>query len=126
MLSFATEFPVNRVHGSQDFLNAVRTWILGSPHTEFSAVELANIPNSGEWSARKAHETVNTLLWSSPDEMLAGARWLLTADDLDWETSVVFRAPNLMLGSAFEPRENRRTQRLGFHQPKSQLLCVLF
>jgi hypothetical protein len=63
---------------------------LGSPHTEFSAVELANIPNSGEWSARKAHETVNTLLWSSPDEMLAGARWLLTADDLDWETSVVF------------------------------------
>jgi hypothetical protein len=90
MLSFATEFPVNRVHGSQDFLNAVRNWILGSPHTEFSAAELGNIPNSGEWSARKAHELVNTLLWSSPGEMLTGARWLLSADDLDWETSVVF------------------------------------
>jgi hypothetical protein len=90
MLSFATEFPVNRVHGSQDFLNAICTWILGSPHTEFSTTDLANIPDSGEWSARKARESVNTLLWSSSQEMLAGARWLLTADDLDWETSVVF------------------------------------
>ena len=59
MLSFATEFPVMREHASARFLQAVRDWVLGSPHTRFRPESLTGLEDSR--SARTENERIDVL-----------------------------------------------------------------
>jgi hypothetical protein len=90
MLSFATEFPVNHDRNAGEFIDAVRSWILGSPHTKFAASDLAIIPATGEWSAQKENEVIHALLTSSPNENSAAVRLKQISGDLEWLTTIVF------------------------------------
>lgn len=90
MLSFATEFPINRRCKSADFIEVVKAWILESPHTRFSHDELSGIPSQGEWSAHKETEHINALLVSSQNEESVAVQRIANERHIEWATTVVF------------------------------------
>ena len=91
MLSFAAEFPVKHEHLSANFLRAVQDWVLGSPHTRFSAEELAGIIDArDEWSARKGDERLDVLRASSRSHDSAAAKYTRNNSDLQWVTTIAF------------------------------------
>jgi hypothetical protein len=73
MLTFATEFPVQRAHGATEFLAAVRAWLLGSSQTGFKAADLEGLtaPDLSDWTATSGHELVRVLRVETPGEQLA-------------------------------------------------------
>jgi len=90
MLSFATEFPVDPDRTTADFLQAMVTWISGSPHTGLSAEVLRDMQEKDEAHVGNDNEGVQSLVTNSPDIDLAGLRYSRRDDDLEWMTTVVF------------------------------------
>ena len=90
MLSFATEFPVERTRTAEDFLHAVRLWILGSPHTRLTDADLDGLCPPGEWRGGHGNESVDAVGISATTEEAAGVRYTRRDDGLEWLTSVVF------------------------------------
>ncbi|MHB1799831.1 MAG: hypothetical protein ACYCUI_16295 [Vulcanimicrobiaceae bacterium] len=90
MLSFATEFPVASDKTAETFLQAVRDWVLGSPHTRFTENDVTGIGSWGQWSASKGNETVFTLRATRGDADSASARYKRTDDGLEWTTTITF------------------------------------
>lgn len=90
MLSFATEFPVDPDRTTADFLQAMVTWISGSPHTGLSAEVLRDLQEKDEAHVGNGNEGVQSLVTNSPDIDLAGLRYSRRDDDLEWMTTVVF------------------------------------
>jgi hypothetical protein len=90
MLSFATEFPVSRTHGPQEFIASVKEWILGSPHTDFRESDFADVPSTGEWRLIKDAERIRMLRVSTVNEEVAAVEYLKIDRDLEWSTVIVF------------------------------------
>lgn len=91
MLSFATELPMRHEISIQEFVSAIRVWILGSPHTGLSQDELADFTGDRKWSFEKNDERIEVLILKSPDEEAAGIRY--NSKDkrgILWTTSIVF------------------------------------
>ncbi len=90
MLSFATEFPINRVSTSGDFLHSIETWVLGSPHTRLSQDDLAGLSASDESRIQKGNEGMEVLRFSAANQEAAGIRYIRRDDGIEWVTTVVF------------------------------------
>ena len=90
MLSFATEFPINHTRDSAEFLRAIETWVLGSPHTRLSQDDLAELRAPGESRIQKGNESIDALRVSAVAEDAAGIRYTRRDDALEWVTTVVF------------------------------------
>lgn len=90
MLSFATEFPVERGKNSDDFLNALRKWLLGSPHTTFNVADLEGLHAPREWKLTKDDESLETLRVQARADDTTGVRYMRRGEGLDWTTTVVF------------------------------------
>jgi hypothetical protein len=89
MLSFSTEFPI----WDSDIaacVSCVRDWLLGSPHTSFTAELLSGRPATGRWTAETPTERIEALLPTGGREKIAAFRHNLFARDLTWETEIVF------------------------------------
>lgn len=74
-----------------DFLQSVRDWILGSPHTilgrnDFTGIEAL----SGEWTTQRASERVQVLSLSANSQEWGAARYTKSDTELEWVTTVVF------------------------------------
>lgn len=89
MLSFATEFPIEHTRNAADFLSAIQTWILGSPHTRLNQDDLAQLFEPGEGHIRKGNEAIDTLRVSLGDEDGTGIKYTRRDDGLEWVTTVV-------------------------------------
>lgn len=92
MLSFATEFPVKSGRQLADFLDCVRQWILGSPHTGFAESDLTPMLSESEWVARKGNESIHLLQFGVSELASAAVRYVRTDNDLQWTTTLVFSA----------------------------------
>jgi len=90
MLSFATEFPIKHTRDSAEFLRAIETWVLGSPHTRLSQDDLAGLRAPGESRIQKGNESIDALRVSAVAEDAAGIRYTRRDDALEWVTTVVF------------------------------------
>lgn len=90
MLSFATEFPVSHARTLDDFLTVARSWVLGSPHTQFEESDLNTAFRNGDCVAQNDKESVHTLAYQSRTEAGGAVRWKLAKGDLEWLTTVVF------------------------------------
>lgn len=90
MLSFATEFPIEHAHASGEFLRAIQTWILGSPHTQLGQDDLADLSSLSESRIHKGKESIDALRVSATDEESAGIRYTRRDDGLEWVTTAVF------------------------------------
>lgn len=90
MLSFATEFSVSPSATSTDFLNAVREWLLGSPHTSFQTADLESLETQIEWSTKKGNEQLDILKIDSTSTKLTAVRYTKVSAGLEWVTSVAF------------------------------------
>lgn len=92
MLFFATEFPIAATCRTRAFIEAVRFWLLHSPHTSFAAEDLRDVPFSGPWSVIKPNERFDALLFADADEEAAAIRHSKVDGDINWETTAVFSA----------------------------------
>lgn len=90
MLSFATEFPVASSATTNNFLAAVREWLLGSPHTAFEAIDLEGFDAQVEWSARKSNEQIESLRFDSSITNTAAVRYTKIDSGLEWVSTIVF------------------------------------
>lgn len=90
MLSFATEFPVTPERTTADFLQAMVTWITGSPHTKLSADTLQELAQKEEASVQRDNEYVQSLVCHTTDLDLAGLRYSRRDNELDWLTTIAF------------------------------------
>ena len=100
MLSFATEFPVDPLRTSGDFLVAVREWLLGSPHTVFEPDDLAQFELNDEWTLRKSNEQIETLKFVSNGTDTAAVRYTKVHGGLEWVSTIGFAKgqPNSWIG----------------------------
>jgi hypothetical protein len=90
MLSFATEFPVNRTRGQAGFMASVKDWIRGSPHSVFTEDDLSSIPSTGEWQLTKGPERLRTLIVSTASDEAAAIEYSKIDHDFEWNTVIVF------------------------------------
>ena len=92
MLTFATEFPVSHTHDASAFLDAVRHWLLGSPHTTFKPADLAQLTaaDTADWKATSGTEMVRALRVDTPAEQLAAVGYKRQEGDLTWAMSMGF------------------------------------
>ena len=90
MLSFATEIPVAKDNTSEEFLQAVKDWVLGSPHTSLTENDVSRIGSLGQWSASKGNETVSTLRTTRDQTDSAAVRYKRIDAGLEWTTTVTF------------------------------------
>ena len=100
MLSFATEFPVDTLRTSADFLIAVREWLLGSPHTVLEAHDLDKFDVNDEWTLRKSNEQIETLRFVSNGTDTAAVRYTKVQGGLEWVSTIGFARgqPNSWIG----------------------------
>lgn len=89
MLSFATEFPVENTD-SDRFVDAVRKWMIGSPHTAFSEDELSGIPSEGRWKVEVENARLEAMLVKGPDVQTTAFRHTVTSDHIEWITEVTY------------------------------------
>ncbi len=95
MLSFATEFPIDVSQTPRDFVEAVKHWILHSPHTRFTAAQLDEMPMSGSWSTTNGGEKIVSLSVSTANEDASAVRHINFDGELTWETTIVLsRSPS--------------------------------
>jgi hypothetical protein len=90
MLSFATEFPLDRSRQPNEFLDVVRTWILASPHTDLVPDDLADIPEAGEWSVQRGNDSLRMLMVSTSGDDSAAIRWKRLNGRLEWDTTIIY------------------------------------
>lgn len=90
MLSFATELPIDSSRDIADFLRTVETWILGSPHTQLAAGDLAGLANTAESHVQRGMETIDTISFAATEEQAVGVRYTKDDHDLQWTTTAVF------------------------------------
>lgn len=90
MLSFATEFPINIAKTSVDFVDAVKAWIVASPHTNFTEETFASFPSAGNWSAQAGNEKIEALLVSHQETESVAIRYSRSDGEIAWETTTVF------------------------------------
>jgi hypothetical protein len=90
MLSFATEFPVAPRHGAATFLEAILTWISGSPHTILRAQDLGGMVSEEAWSGGVSKEAVESLQHVSGSSESAAVKYVRRDDQLEWTTVVAF------------------------------------
>lgn len=90
MLSFATEIPVGAEQTSDSFIEAVKEWLLGSPHTRLTKDDIAYIGSAGQQAASRGNEAVISLRAARERRDLAAVRYKRTDEDLEWTTTVTF------------------------------------
>lgn len=90
MLSFATEFSIDSQHPLPTLVETLRDWIAGSPHTAFSRPDLVEFGRVGDWTSKKATETVQTVCHSTPEGDTIALRYTRTDRELEWVSTVVF------------------------------------
>ena len=89
MLSFATEFPVSET-SSRQFVEAVKLWIVGSPHTAFTRQQIDCIPSSGRWKVETATQRLEGLFASSGAAETAAFRHVAVDGAIEWITEVSY------------------------------------
>lgn len=91
MLSFATEFPVSKSTTVDEFLNTIRTWILGSPHTQFRNNDLVSLLDDKEFLSQQGQQIIRGLRASTPIFDIAAIRHRVQEEELEWYTTIVYR-----------------------------------
>lgn len=119
MLLFATEFPVRHANTIQEFASAVRTWILGSPHTQLRENDVAELAGPIE----KNDERIDTLTLDSVSESIAGVVYRKREDDLEWITSIVFNRSGA--DAWVGVRVERQSKRLASNLPQAKKPVVV-
>lgn len=93
MLSFATEFPVAEEVTSVAFLEAVREWLFGSPHTRLRVEDSDRLGTATESTLKKYNETLEVL--HIPSSGSAAVRYTRLEKGLEWVTTIAFRKERL-------------------------------
>lgn len=91
MLAFATEFPVAMNATGGAFLQAVRDWVLDSPHTILLPADLVDIGKSDDWSSPPGPEQFSVLSPADACDDAAAALYSRYYDELEWTTTIAFR-----------------------------------
>ena len=90
MISFATDFAVDPVHGPEDFLRAITSWLLDVERTAIAAEQLQALPTETSSRINTGGELLQTLIARQPDTTVAGIRYSRQDEHLTWITTVVF------------------------------------
>lgn len=90
MISFATDFAVDPVHGPEDFLRAIASWLLDVERTAIAAEQLQALPTETSSRINTGGELLQTLIARQPDTTVAGIRYSRQEEHLTWITTVVF------------------------------------
>lgn len=90
MLSFATEFPVKLTNTSIEFIESIRIWLLGSPHTFFTKLDLIEIEQRDEFSLKKSNEIIEIIKHESADNGATAVRYTKLDRGLEWVSTIVF------------------------------------
>ncbi|MGO4704112.1 hypothetical protein [Dyella sp. 2RAB6] len=90
MLTFKTQFPINKNASIADLLEVARTWIAKSPHSSLAdeLQQAKELVDEGHFSS--ARENLSVSILSQPDKKSCGVRWENSDHDgLTWVTEVV-------------------------------------
>lgn len=90
MLKFATEFPVSSQNSVTDFLNSAKTWVLRSPHTEFTSSDLDELEIQEEKTYRNQHEAIEVISVVTGSSEHAAFRYIKVnpQDKSEWHTTI--------------------------------------
>ena len=94
MLSFATEFPVSNQCSRSDFVQAIKSWVLDSPHTVFDEADMLVLFNDDNSNIQKHNQSINILMIDKNSEFYFGVRHLATDKNIDWITEIAFSKNN--------------------------------
>lgn len=90
MLSFSAEFPIDAGLSLSDFLESIRDWIAGSPHSQFSLQELDAILHQHTFEIRAKGQTIKGNRIGSQVEHSAAFQIIMVNGDTEYTTYIVF------------------------------------
>lgn len=90
MLSFSTEFPLRAETTAENFLEAVKSWLLASPHTSFNRSDLDSAEVGNETSVSSGRNNFRLSGGAFNAECILAARYTTSEDDVDWVTEISF------------------------------------
>ncbi|HWB19209.1 MAG TPA: hypothetical protein VG711_02830 [Phycisphaerales bacterium] len=85
MICFKTEFPVESNVSFNDFIVAIREWILGSPYTSFTTEDLNNLEEKQKFDLKKLDDHLEIMGFESGAEEARAVRHTKNAKGLEWE-----------------------------------------
>lgn len=93
-------------------MEAVRSWILQSPHAALLPKDLAKIPQ--EWSIQKGNDTIQTLSVSVGTDSSVAVRWKKLDGNLEWHTEIVYsrQSADAWVGIRISRESNQPATRL--------------
>ncbi|MEN3234681.1 hypothetical protein PUR29_13860 [Methylobacterium ajmalii] len=89
MLSFAAEFPVFYVGNHEKFVSAIKRWIVGSPHTDFTPDDFPDVAREDYWSNQKGNDKIEILIANDSGGNYYGARRIIFEPNIIWTTTIV-------------------------------------
>lgn len=89
MITYATEFPIDSKHSVIEVLDLVNEWILGSPHTQITAANLATIKPEGETRIKLENEELIFGKAHLGSSSIGGVRYCKMDRNNEWVTSII-------------------------------------
>jgi hypothetical protein len=90
VLSFSTEFPVGEDSTAQAFLETVRSWAVGSPHTSFTREGLELLTIGAEKAITSGKASIEIVGASEEGQVAVSVRHTVNDDEVDWVTEISF------------------------------------
>lgn len=88
MLTFKTQFPIHADNTTNDFMECIRIWITGSPHSGLAGALPESLTHGGSYKA--GGDSLSCMLCNDERYALAGARYeKIEADNVAWTTDVI-------------------------------------
>lgn len=88
MLTFKTQFPINKSRSVDDLFEAGRVWLAGSPHSSLASI-MANASNiCDEWTSETANEKIRFIKHQDGEEVSALRHENLDNEGMRWVTEV--------------------------------------
>lgn len=88
MLTFNTQFPIEKENTIDDVFEIIRTWLLKSPHSKLQKEQLKALTKGEDCYIKTSNESLQLIYLSREEHDLIGAKHTTTSDSIRWTTEI--------------------------------------
>lgn len=89
MITYSTEFPIDKKHSIEEVLDLAKEWILGSEYTKIKASNFDSLKIEGETKVKVGEEEIVFGKAHSEDLKIGGIRYSKIDKNNEWVTSII-------------------------------------
>lgn len=88
MLTFNTQFPIDNSNKTEDLLDVIKQWLIGSPHSKLPKGEVEKLTTAHDNQLSVQNESIDIISHKKETHQLIGAKHTITQDSIRWTTEI--------------------------------------